>query len=380
LISYHLRSTFRPSSNTSYRGVRLPISASDAIQPAFRHAKEQLLRPFRFRQWARLAVVGLLAGEMGSFGGCNVNYPSNTQHRGSQQFFSSALPALLTDHPALFAGLTLALIVVAFGLLVLFTYISSVMRFILFDSIIARECHIRQGWARRKHSGFRLFLWRLLFMLATLAALLIVIGIPAACAGALGWFTHARDHVLALVLGGLALLFILLVLLVLVGVISVMTKDFVVPQMALEDISAMEGWRRLWLWIKYEKGGYAGYIGMKIVLAIGAAVALAIVTLIAVLILLIPIGGVGFAAVLGGKAAGWTWNPYTITLAVIFGCIALAIIVFMAALISVPVIVFFPAYSVYFFAPRYSQLASLLWPQPSAPAAPGQPPPEPTPS
>jgi hypothetical protein len=37
--------------------------------------------------------------------------------------------------------------------------------------------------------------------------------------------------------------------------------------MALENIAVMEGWRRLWLWIKHEKGGYAAYVGMKIVLA-----------------------------------------------------------------------------------------------------------------
>jgi len=349
----------------------LPISAPDVIQPAFRHAKEQLLRPFRFGQWVRLAVVGLLAGEMGSYGGCNFSFPSDTQHRGSQQFLGGPLPAQLTDHPALFAGLIVALVLVGIALLLLFTYISSVMRFILFDSIIARECHIRRGWARRKNPGFRLFLWRLLFMLATLAALLIVIGIPVACAAALGWFTHARDHVLGLVLCGIVLFLILLVILVFVEVVNVMTKDFVVPQLALENIAVMEGWRRLWLWIKYEKGGYAGYIGMKIVLAIAATIALLIVSLIALLLLLVIIGGVGVAAVFAGKAAGWTWNPYTITLAVVLGCIALAILIFVAALISVPVIVFFPAYSIYFFAPRYSQLASLLWPEPSAPVGPG---------
>jgi hypothetical protein len=349
----------------------LPISAPDAIEPAFRHTKEQLLRPFRFGQWVRLAFVGLLAGEMGSFGGCNFTVPSNTEHRGSQQFLGNPWPAQLTDHPALFAGLIVALVVVGIGLVVLFTYISSVMRFILFDSIIARECHIRQGWARRKRPGFRLFLWELLLMLATLAALSIVIGIPVAFAFALGWFAHSSDHVLGLVLGGLSCFFILLVLMVFLGVVSVMTKDFVVPQMALQDISAIEGWRRLWLWVKYDIGGYAGYIGMKIVLAIGAAIVLAIVTIIAFLLLLIPVGGVGVIAVLGGKAAGWTWNPYTITLAAVLGCIALAIFLFASALISVPVIVFFPAYSIYFFAPRYSQLASLLWPQPAAPAASG---------
>jgi hypothetical protein len=357
----------------------LPISAPDVIQPAFRHAREQLLRPFRFGQWVRLAIVGLLAGEMGSFGGCNFNVPANTQHGGSQRFLDGAWPAQLTGHPASFAALALALTVVFFGLLVLFIYISSVMRFILFDSVVARDCHIRQEWARRKGPGFRLFLWQLLLMLATLASLLIVIGIPVACAAALGWFAHARDHVLGLVLGGLVLFLILVVLLVFVGTVHVMTKDFVVPQMALEDISAMEGWRRLLLWLNHDKGGYAGYIGMKIVLAIGAAIATSIVTLIAILVLLIPIGGVGIVAVLGGKAAGWNWNPYSIALAAVFGCIALAICLFVAALISVPVIVFFPAYSIHFFAPRYWQLASLLSPQPSAPVAPDSPPPEPAP-
>ena len=117
----------------------MPISAADAINPAFSHAKEQLLRPFRFGQWWRLALVGLLAGELGSGGSCHVNYPLNTQHRGSQQaFLAGNWPAQLTNHPALLAGVVAAVIAISLVLLVLFTYIGSVMRFILFDSIIAR--------------------------------------------------------------------------------------------------------------------------------------------------------------------------------------------------------------------------------------------------
>ena len=350
----------------------MPTSAADVIGFAFRHATEQLFRPFRLGQWARLALVGFLAGEMGSGGSCNFRYPLNTRHQESQQAFLAAnLPPQLTSHPALFTGMVVVLVVIGLGLLVLFTYIASVMRFILFDSVIARECHIRQGWSRRKKPGLRLFWWQLVFMLAGFAALLIVIVIPLACAGALGWFTHARDHVMGLVLGGIVLLFLLLTLVAFLAMIEVMTKDFVVPQMALEDISAMEGWRRLWLWLKADKGGYAGYIAMKIVLAIGAAIVVIIVDLIALFVLLIPFGGVGIIAVLGGKAAGWTWNLYAITLAVTLGCIALAILTFVFSLISVPLIVFFPAYSMYFFAPRYPPLASLLWPPASAPATPG---------
>jgi len=348
----------------------LPISAPDAINPAFRHTKEQLLRPFRLGQWARLALVGLLAGEMSSGGSCNFNYPANTHHRESQQaFMVGNWPAQLTNHPALSIGMIVAVVVISLGLLVLFTYIASVMRFILFDSVVARECHIRQGWARRKRPGLRLFWWQILLMLATLAALLVVIGIPVASTWAVGWFEHPRDHLLGLVLGGIVLLLLLLAVVSFMAVIHVMTKDFVVPQMALEDITVMEGWRSLWLWLKADKLGYAGYIGMKIVLAMGAAIAVTIVDLIALFVLLIPIGGAGIVAVLAGKAAGWTWNLYTITLGVALGCITLVILIFVFSLLSVPVIIFFPAYSIYFFAQRYPPLASLLWPQPPAPIA-----------
>jgi hypothetical protein len=354
----------------------LPISTPDVIELAFRHTKEQLLRPFRFGQWARLAFVGLLAGEMGSSGGCNFNYPLNNPNTPHTPYpwshaFLAGFPPQLAEHAALFAGLIAAFIVIGIGLVVLFTYIGSVMRFILFDSIVARECHIRAGWTRRKEPGFRLFVWRLWFMLATLVAFLLVVGIPLWRAWALGWFADARDHVLGFVLGGIALFLVFLILLVLVAVINVMTKDFVVPQMALENVAVMEGWRRLWEWIKNEKGGYAGYIGMKIVLAIGATIALLFVTVIAMFASVIITGLVGVAAFFGGKAAGWTWNPYTIAVAVVLGCIALGILIFVAALIAVPVIVFFPAYSIYFFAPRYSPLASLLSPEPAAPVAPG---------
>ena len=70
----------------------------------------------------------------------------------------------------------------------------------------------------------------------------------------MGWFTAPREHVLALVLGGILVFFRDDVLfLVVAAVVHVLTKDFVVPQMALEDIGAVEGWRRLWPMIQASK-------------------------------------------------------------------------------------------------------------------------------
>jgi len=351
----------------------LPISAVDAIAPAFQHTKQQLLQPFRFTQWLRLAFVGFLAGELGS-GGCNSNFnvPSTHHPHGSEHFLNTAWPSQFGDHAALLASLIIPLIVLGLGLFVLFLYINSIMRFILFDSIVARECHIRQGWVRRRHNGRRFFVWQLVLTLISAAAFMLLIGIPLLIAWGQGWFNHPGEHLFPLILGGLLLLLLVLAFIVVLAVITVMTKDFVVPQMALEDISAVEGWRRLWVLLKAEKGGYAVYIIMKIALAIAAAIALGIITIIVFLVLLLPIGGLGVAAVLGGKAAGLTWNVNTIALAVVVGCIVLAALIFVASMISVPAIVFFPAYSIYFFAARYPALSALLWPTP--PDAPPLPP------
>jgi len=130
--------------------------------------------------------------------------------------------------------------------------------------------------------------------------------------------------------------------------------------------------------LQREKGSYAGYIGMKIVMAIGASVVVGIITFIVLLILLIPVGGFGVIAVMAGKTAGLTWNLYTITLAVVAGCIVLTVLLYVISLISVPAIVFFPAYSIYFFASRYPALEAFLRPPPPIAAqAPPLPPPEP---
>ncbi len=345
-----------------------PISAADAINPAFQHAKQQLFEPFRFAQWARLAFVGLLAGEMGSGGGCHSGFHPGPIHHHVRAAapFSSGFPWHFAHHPALPAGMIAFLLVSGFALFLLFTYINSVMRFILFDSIVSKQCHIRQGWVRNTGRGLRLFVWQLLLTLAAFSAFFVLIGVPVAGAWSAGWLWHPREHVLPLVLGGMGLFLLLVVCVALLAVVHVMTKDFVVPQMALENISVIEGWQRLLLWVKAQKLGYAGYIGMKIVMAMGAGIAIGIVTLFVLLMLLVPVGGVGVIAVLAAKGAGLAWNFQTIALAVIAGFVALLLLLFVVSLIAVPTIVFFPAYSIYFLAPRYAPLASLLWPQPAS--------------
>ena len=347
----------------------MPITAVDSIPLAVEHTRQQLFRPFRIAQWTKLAFVGLLAGELG-FNGCNFNFQSPGHGGGG------APPTPFPGHPgidpALLTVLIAAVIIAGLAIGIILLYVSSVMRFVLFDSILAKECHVRWRWYRRLNPGWRYFVWRFLYLFLTTLAVLVLVGIPVAVAFADGWFRHPKEHMAALVFGGIILFVELLLFGVATTLILVLTKDFVVPQMALEDINVMEGWRRLWPMMQAEKGAYAAYIAVKIALALVAATLIGIAAFILGLIIALPSIGLGLVAVLTGKTAGLTWNAHTIALAVVIGCILLAIFLYLVSLIYVPAIVFFPAYSIYFFAARYPPLADALNPAKPAPdPAPG---------
>ena len=338
----------------------MPTTATDSIALALEHTKQQLFRPFRIAQWTKLAFVGLLAGELGSKG-CNRSNFNFPQHPGTTPH--GGFPGSLGIDPALWAalGALLAVVIIAaiaIGLILMF--VGSVMRFVLFDSVLTRECHIRWSWGHRLGAGWRYFVWKLTYALLAAVGIAILVGVPLAIAHGKGWFSAPKEHLAPLAIGGVILALVLIAFALVTAVIFVLTKDFVVPQMALENLDAMEGWRRLWAMMKVEKGAYAAYIGMKIVLAFIAALVIGIATLILGLIVVVPSIGVGLLAILTGKSAGMTWNAHTIALAAVIGCILLGVFLYLVSLISVPAIVFFPAYSMYFFAGRYPQLAGVL--------------------
>lgn len=343
----------------------MPISAVDSITPAIEHTRQQLFQNFRIGQWTKLAFVGLLAGELGG-NGCNRSNLQIPGHPGPH----IGIPGSIADiNPAVWAA-AIAAILAGLALSIIFMYISSVMRFVLFDSVVSRECHIRWSWNRRLAPGWRLFVWKLLYVVLALAAIAAVIGIPLALAFAKGWLRNRQEHLPALVLGGSILFVLLMAFAVLTAVIFVLTKDFVVPQMALDDIGVMEGWRRLLRMMEAEMGAYIAYIVMKIVLAIVVGIGIAIAAAIMGVIFAIPTIGIGLLAVITGKTAGLVWNVYTITVAVVIGLILLGIFLYFVSLVSVPAIVFFPAYSFYFFAGRYPKLSAALYASASGMQAP----------
>jgi hypothetical protein len=80
----------------------------------------------------------------------------------------------------------------------------------------------------------------------------------------------------------------------------------------------------------------------------------------AALAILLPIGIPALIVFLIARAAGVTWNIVTLTIAFTAGLGTLAAIFYAFLLILAPSTVFFPAFSIYFFAPRYPPLNAIL--------------------
>lgn len=359
----------------------MPVSAVDCVQPALQHVREQLFTRFRWGQWSRLALVGILAAEL-HVGGCNFGNLGQFVHeppRSHNGLMRSSLPAgfprfnpaHISGHIGQFLGLIVVAIFVVIVLAVVFLFINSVFRFILFDSVLRRECSIGDGWSKWHRAGGRFFLWQIVFQIAVWLFLAVLVGLPLALAFAAGWMTDLRQHLGRLVIGGIFLVGLLVVFALAAAVVQVLAKDFLVPLMALEDLDFADGWHRLLGMIGREKGRYAVYLLLKFVLSIAAAILFSIIAIVPALFVVVP----GVIAVVAGRAAGMGWNVTTISLAIIFGSLLFFLLIYLVALVCVPATVFFPAYAMYFLAARYPTLDALLNPAPTpAPPAPETPP------
>jgi hypothetical protein len=329
-------------------------------------------------QWTRLALVGFLAAEIHTascnFNGFNFPVP-NRQPRTEEFLARSPFPHIDPARIAQFGALIAAVFVLAVVLFFVFLYLNSVFRFILFDSVIKKHCSIGEGWTRWHRAGRRYFVWQLVLIVTEVLGLCFLIGLPLAIAAALGWFRDAGEHIGRSVLGVILLIGLFLLFILLAAAVQLIAKDFLVPIMALENLDFADAWSRLLGIIRPEPGKYVIYLLLKIVLAIAAAILFGILTLIPIFAVVVP----AVIALFAGYKAGLGWNVTTVSLVIIGGTVLLSVLLFAVSLISVPGIVFFPAFAIYFFSSRYPNLNALLYPAPPPapvlPPAPENPPP-----
>lgn len=335
-----------------------PLNAIDAITAAFTRAGELLFRPFRWSFWWRMAFLAFITGEV-SGSGNGIRVPAEILDRSGEHGnrLAAASPALPL------AAIVVIVLAVAF-FVVVFMYLACVFRFVLFDAVLTGRYRLRQGFDRWQAHGTRFFWWVLGYVAVMLVALAFcVLFIAGSVAGVKA---GAVISILVLVFAALVAVCIAIA----GAVVFVLTKDFVVPMMAMDGTGAVDAWARFRPMITANFVDYLAYLGMKIVLAMGAA----LITGIASLIILVVIGlPVGIVVALMVTALGLTWNPVTVLLAIVAGVLVFGLVFFLLGLLGAPFAVFFQAYAILFFGRRYRPLELVLYPEPPAPPAPAAP-------
>jgi len=347
-----------------------PASAVDVISPAIARAR-RLMFPYRWSRWWRLGLLALATGEMNSCGsGFSVpNLPSGGGSSGGRAPF----PTFPIEAWIPF------FIILGIGILVLVlvhTYVASVLRFALFDTVALERFHLRESWSRRHTQGLRFFGFNLLYVLV-FWSVLALFGLMLWVMFRQSFASHAWGA--GTVLLGVVLIFVVLFLAMLAGLGYVVIKDFTIPMVAIEDLSMTNALARLWRMVGARPGAYAGYLGMKILLSLAAGVLLGIVNFFLILIVVVPVVIVAIA--IGVTAPHILQSPALIALAVTVGLFLVCLLLLAMAIVSSPVVAFFQSYALEFFAGRYQPLWLLLHPEtpPAAPVPTMAPLPEPPP-
>jgi len=256
------------------------LSAIDSIQPAIELTKQRLFRPAMYSMWWRIAFLGIFSGEMSSGNGFHFNSMVPTAPSHANHFASN---------PGSIVALVLSLMALGLALILAFMYISSVLRFVLFDAVLNGRYRIREGWRMWRERALPYFRLQVLTFVTLLVGLAILIGTPVGVIFSRGVFQTKQwdaNSILIAVAGGL----LALVWLLCAAVFVTLSKDFVLPMMALEGVNYDEGWRRLLGMMSSEKKSYVFYILMKIVLAISGTILLSLAVLVAALAMGIPLG------------------------------------------------------------------------------------------
>ena len=328
-----------------------PLSAIDAIGPAWNHTRRLLPTPRNWRLWLKIGAVAFFA----QVGGCNGSYnaPSHGWHGHSAPFVAATVAIALTA--AIFA--------LAIGLI--FFYLRSRLQFVLFEVVLRSETTIAPIWHRYGRATWYWMALKLLFFLAAIlcaAPILVPLVIEFIHSAGPDFSNGQLQNPVAFFLSILAFLGALFFLFLVIGIAYLLLHDFGLPSMALESTPLSETVRRVWNLLRAEPGPVLLYVLMRFLLGIACTLVADVVLFFVALIALIPLAAAAVIDWFSLRHATFAGHVAMITIWVLLGVIFL-VLIFLAALMLIGyVFVFMQAYALYFLGGRYSLVGAYLEP------------------
>ena len=328
-----------------------PLSAIDAISPAWNHTRRLLLTP---RSWRLLLKIGAVAF-FANMGGCNFSgsYPG----RGHMPGLSPAIAASMLAIAFIVGGVVLFITLAFF-------YLSSRLQFVLFEIVLRRDTNVAPIWRRY---GRATWYWMGLQLAFFAAALLCVAPFLVPIILHFVHSLHSGANMESQGFGAffLAILgFILVIFLILLVFAAGYTllHDFGLPSMALEGTPLTETVRRVVNLIRAEPGQVLIYLFMRFMLAFAGAIICEFALVFGLLIALIPLGGIGAVLWVALHHAGTAGYLFTIVGWVILGIIFLVLLFVACIMMFGYLYTFLQAYALYFLGGRYPLVGGYLEP------------------
>jgi hypothetical protein len=340
-----------------------PLSASEAISPAIEHTKA-LLRPFSLKLWLKLGLVAGLAEA-----GTQFIFPPVGRHTSSS---TSGIGAASGGITSTMVAVFVVIGVIAFLVGLALFYLSSRMQLVLMDIVATRTTLVAPVWHRTASRTWR---W-IGFKVATFLAIFIIAGVILAVP--LIYFLRLMPRGNAqpapAFLGSFALFFLLAFAVFLIILLTIWSmRDFVLPFLLFEDATVGDAIRDAWTLIRSEPSSFVFYLIMKFLLTLAAGIAAELCIVLCLLILGLPLGGVGAALWFMLHQAGAFGSAMMYISFALLGLVFL--VAFLGAIICIlcAVLVFYQAYTLYFLGGRIPVIGNLLQPPRAEPPPLGPP-------
>lgn len=323
-----------------------PLSAVDAIQPAWTHTRLLLWGRRDKRLLIKLTAVAFFA-EVGSGFSSSMRSPGRLGHGLPGSMHTALLPVLIA---AGVVGVLLGLVMF---------YVSSRLQFVLFHTVLRGETQVAPMWRRYGAATWRWIGLKLLFYLAVVlcmlpmilpAILLMVHSMPKT-----GGTGPALGALLASIFGMIAAVFLVVFV---AAILFVLLRDFGLPSMALEGTPLGETVRRVVALARAEPGPTALYLLMRFVLGVAGAFASYAVLLAVGAVAGLPLGGTALALWAGLRRSSSSGHVVMVAGWIVLGLLMVAVLLFAGILLFGYVFTFLQAYAIFYLAGGYPLLAS----------------------
>ena len=341
-----------------------PISAPDSVSLAIQRTREFLFRPFSWGTYLKLGLVAIITEGIGS----NLN---SSKHSGPSAGHGPMINSPFNIPPVWIAA-ALAAVLLAILLCLVIFYLVTRLRFAFFHCLIHNTSEIGPGWRLYRAQAMRFF-WLNLGVGFSFLLLLVLAALPFVA----GFMRLVREtppggtpDMLLLFTLILPLIPVILLLALVGFILDVILRDWMLPHYALADATAGEAWDEVWEHITAEKGQFAVYALLRLILPIAATIGLFIVFLLPGLMLAGAGAAIGYAVHSAFANATGASVVVGVLLQVFLGVLAFGFALLAGICLGGPLSTGLREYALAFYGGRYQVLGDILYPPPS-PVAPG---------